>query len=63
MINGIQGIVRKVTKEYLDCQRNKLVRYKPYRRLNLVKVLEGLQEIISWDFIIKLLKLEDSITG
>ena len=38
-------------------------RYKLYRKLNLVKALGRLQKTILQDFIIKLLKLKDPITG
>ena len=63
IIYGIQGIARKVTSECLDCQRNKSVRHKLYGILQLVKTLSKPQEVISWDFIVKLLKLRDPVTG
>ena len=39
------------------------MRHKPYRGLQPIKTLGRLQEVILQDFIIKLLKLRDSITG
>ena len=33
IIYGIWGVTWKVVSEYLDCQRNKLVRHKPYGML------------------------------
>ena len=33
IINRIYKIARKITKECLDCQRNKFNRHKPYREL------------------------------
>ena len=53
---------KRLLKNIQITKKNKLKRYKPYRRLNLVKILERLQEIILQDFIIKLLKLKDPIT-
>ena len=44
-------------------KKNKLIKYKPYRGLQLVKLVKRLQEVILQNFIIKLLKLKDFITG
>ena len=39
------------------------MRYKPYGILKLVKILNGLWEVVLWDFIVKLLKSKDPVTG
>ena len=38
-------------------------RYKPHKKLQLVKLVTQLQEVILQDFIIKLLKLKDLVIG
>ena len=43
--------------------KNKLSRYKLYGLLQLVKLASKPWEVILWDFIIKLPKLKDPITG
>ncbi len=63
IIRNVQSIVREVIRECLDYQRNKFNRYRPYGELQLVEVLSRLQEVISWDFIVKLPKLEDLVIG
>jgi len=39
IIRNVWKIVRKVTKECLDCQRNKFLRHKPFGELQLVETL------------------------
>ena len=63
IIYKIHALTRQMTKEYPNCQRNKFLKHKPYRGLQPVEVLSELQEVISQDFIIKLLKLKNSVTG
>ena len=63
IIDGIWRIARRVTKECPDCQRNKPARHKPYGELHPVEIPERPWETISWDFIVKLPKSEDPITG
>jgi len=63
IIDGIWRIARKVTKECPDCQRNKPTRHKPYGGLQPVEIPERPWEVISWDFIVKLPKSRDPITG
>ena len=62
IIRNIQKIAKKVTKECLDCQRNKFLKYKPFKRLQPVEMLSRPQKVILWDFIVKLLKLKDPVT-
>ena len=62
IIHRIWKIARKVTGKCLDCQRNKSARHKPYRMLQPVKTPSGPQEVISQDFIVKLLKSKDQTT-
>jgi hypothetical protein len=63
IIQGIWGLARQVTKECPDCQRNKPKRHKPYGKLHPVEIPERPWETISWDFIVKLPKSRDPITG
>ena len=63
IIHGIWRIAKKIISECLDCQRNKSAKYKLYGMLRLVKILDRLWEVILWDFIIKLLKSKDPVTG
>ena len=46
----------------LSQYKYKLIRHKLYRGLQPIKILVRLEEVILWDFIIKLLKLKDFIT-
>ena len=63
IIQGIWKIARQVTKECPDCQRNKPNRHKPYGLLQPVELASKPWEVISWDFIVKLPKSKDPITG
>src|SRR6266702_3312710 len=63
IIYGIWGIVRRIINKCLDCQRNKPLRHKLYRKLQLVKILSKSWEVVLWDFIVKLLKSKDLVTG
>jgi len=63
IIRNVWKIARKVTKECPDCQRNKFSRHKPFRKLQLVKTLSRPWEVILWDFIVKLPKSKDPVTG
>jgi transposase InsO family protein len=63
IIQGIWGLARQVTKECPDCQRNKPTRHKPYGGLQPVEIPERPWEVISWDFVVKLPKSRDPITG
>ena len=47
IIYKVWKIARKVMGKCLDCQRNKPVRYKLYRMLQLVKTLSKPWEVIS----------------
>ena len=55
--------MREIIKGCLDCQRNKFNRHKPYRELQLVEILSRPWEVVLQDFIIKLLKSKNLITG
>ena len=59
----IWKLARQVTKKCPNCQRNKPSRYKPYGKLQLVKLVTQLQEVILQDFIVKLPKSKDPIIG
>ena len=61
IIRNIQNLARKITREYLDYQRNKSNKHKPYRKLQPIKTPSRPQEVISQDFIIKLLKSKDPV--
>jgi transposase InsO family protein len=63
VIHGIWKIARQVTKECPDCQRNKPARHKPYGGLQPVELAGRPWEVVSWDFIVKLPKSKDPITG
>ena len=63
IIHRVHALTRQVIKECPDYQRNKFTRYKPYGGLQPVKTPNGLWKIILWDFIIKLLKSKDLVTG
>jgi len=63
IINGIWGLARQVTRECPDCQRNKPTRHRPYGGLQPVEIPGRPWEVISWDFIVKLPKSRDPITG
>ena len=63
IVRNIWKIARKVIRECPDCQRNKFLRHKPFGELQPVKTLSRPQEVILQDFIIKLLKLKDLVTG
>src|SRR6266702_8572427 len=63
IVYRIWGIARRVTSECPDCQRNKSIRHKLYRKLQPVETPSGPWEVISWDFIVKLLKSKDPVTG
>jgi len=63
IIRNIWKIAKKVTQECSDCQRNKFLKYKPFGELQPVKTLNRPWEVILWDFIIKLSKSKDLVTG
>ena len=63
IIYGIWGIMKKITNECLDCQRNKPVRHKLYKKLQPVKTPSRPWEVVLWDFIVKLPKSKDLIIG
>jgi hypothetical protein len=63
IMQGIWKLARQVTKECPDCQRNKPSRHKPHGKLQPVELATRPWEVISWDFIVKLPKSKDPITG
>jgi len=63
IIRNVWKTARKVTRECPDCQRNKFLKHKPFGELQPVKTLSRLWEVILWDFIIKLPKSKDLVTG
>ena len=63
IIRDIWNITKKIVKECPDCQRNKFLKHKLYKKLQPVKVLSGPWKVILWDFITKLLKSKDPIIG
>ena len=63
IIYRIWGIAKKITSECLDCQRNKSARHRLYKMLQPVETPSRPQEVISQDFIIKLPKSKDPVTG
>jgi len=63
IIKNVWKIARKVTRECPNCQRNKFLRHKLFRELQSVKTLSRLWEVILWDFIVKLPKSKDLVTG
>jgi len=46
IIRNVWKIVRKVTRECPDYQRNKFLKHKPFRKLQLVETLSRLWEVI-----------------
>jgi len=63
IIKNVWKIARKITKECPNCQRNKFLKHKPFREFQPIKTLSRLWKIILWDFIVKLPKSKDLVTG
>jgi transposase InsO family protein len=63
IVHGVHALARQVTRECPDCQRNKFTRHKPYGLLQPVETPSGPWKIVSWDFITKLPKSKDPVTG
>ena len=58
----IRTEVENYIKGYVLCQQNKANRHKKYRQIQFAPILDTLQDEVTIDFIVKLLKLTHLVT-